>query len=277
MATGQLADRSRRPAPGLRGAPVFLYHGLARGQDAEHQGRERKYWVPLAQFRGQLEQIRQAGYQVTRLSQVWGRAFASDQSRPPVVLTFDDGRISDYELALPTLLEAGAVGDFFVNTSTVSRPGYLDWRQIAEMQRAGMAFHSHSHDHVDLSRLPRHQLEWQLAESRQRLEDQLSQAVLFLAVPYGLVNRRLLDVAEQVGYRAVCTSRNWPAQPGAKTVNRVAVYRHTSEAQFRKLLAGDVLVYLARAAHQTFLYLPKRFLVRWHPARLGVRVPGEQA
>jgi peptidoglycan/xylan/chitin deacetylase (PgdA/CDA1 family) len=278
MAMGELARAaSRRPLFALGGVPVFVYHGLSRTGKVGVNGRESRYWIPLAQFQEHLILIRQAGRRVALLTELWsGPAWLEDE-RPAVAITFDDGLSTDYESAFPTLLEAGVRADFFVNTSTIGRPGHLTWRQIGEMQSAGMAFHSHIHDHVDLSRLSLGELEAQLGESKRRLEDHLGQAVEFLAVPYGLVSRRVLEVAWSCGYRAICTSFSWPTRPGARKLGRVAVYRHTTPQEFWGLACGEPVGYVARLARAASLYLPKQILLRCRPAQLGVRVLEKQA
>ncbi len=262
----------------IPGFPVLMYHGVAPSAAAAAvPPAEMKYWVLARELRAQLAEIRRAGARVTGLGEAWHSAKALDGPEPPVVLTFDDGQAADYETSFPLLLEAGARADFFVNTASIGRPDFLDWGQIAEMQRAGMTFQSHSHEHVDLSRLPVRALEYQIRESKQRLEDGLGTAVEFLAAPYGLLDRRVLDVAREQGYRAVCTSRAWPARPGAPTIGRVAIHRHTRPGGFRRIVTRHPAPYLLRAIRVALIYLPKRVLLRYRPRRLGVRVLEERA
>jgi peptidoglycan/xylan/chitin deacetylase (PgdA/CDA1 family) len=258
----------------LAGTPVLMYHELAGSRDLATSWNGQKYRILASQFRGHLDIIRQQGRRVASLRTWWPGRASSDEAegQPPVVLTFDDGRESDFRIAYPALLDANLRADFFVNTATVGTAGFLSWSQMAEMHRAGLAFQSHSHDHVDLARLPVLLLERQLRESKQKLEDHLGDSVEFLAVPYGLVNKRVVSVAQQEGYRAVCTSRNWPAQPGAPTVNRIAIHRGTTLSQVAELIACSPAPYLARLARSTVLEVPKRLLIQCRPSALGVDV-----
>jgi len=153
-----------------------------------------------------------------------------------VVLTFDDGRATDYEVAFPLLLAAGARAEFFINTATIERAGYLTWSQIVEMHRGGMSFQSHAHDHVLLPGLPERLLRNELETSKRLIEDRVGRGVDFLAAPYGLLDRHVVGVAREVGYQAVCSSLSWPARPGGAIVNRVAVYRDTTAARFAGIL-----------------------------------------
>ncbi len=274
MATGQLAAvEFRRRRLRLGGIPVFTYHGLTDTEETAAPSRERRYWIRGTQFKNHLDQIRRSGYRVRLLGELWneGRGTPSTARRdrwraPAVVLTFDDGLVSTYEIAYPLLLEAGIRADFFVNTATIGREGFLSWCQITEMQRAGMSFQSHSHDHVYLTWLPAGALERQLRNSKRMLEDRLGQPVDFLSAPYGDLNRQVVKVARQVGYKAVCSSWSWPARPGARAVNRMVIDRHTTLGDFHQLLTGSPIRYAARVARASLMYFPKRILLRFRPS-----------
>ncbi len=267
----------RQPRLSLRGVPVFLYHGLGPSPQIEVLSRERKYWVGEKTFRQHLRLLRTEGCRIAPLGELWSCSGAAGPGSLSVALTFDDGRVSDYQIAWPRLLEAGARADFFVNTAYVGREGFLDWRQIAEMQRSGMSFQSHSHNHVDLLRLSPAALERQLKGSRELLEDRLSCAVEFLSAPYGRLNAAVIEAARQAGYRAICSSWSWPARPGAPVIHRVVVYAHTAPSDFRRLFLRRPAPFAARAARAALVYLPKNLVLRLRPAQLGAQVLEEKA
>jgi len=191
-----------------------MYHVLtpagAHGGPSTHP----RYCLPVSVLREQLGAIASHGFATALVGEIWS---PPDRTGPVVGVTFDDGDASNYTLAFPALCEARMRADFFVNTATIGRPGSLTWSQIAEMQRAGLSFQSHSHDHVSLVGLGRPALESQLRDSKRLLEDRLGVSVDFLAAPYGLLNGHVVRTAREVGYRAVCSSRSWPARPGART------------------------------------------------------------
>ena len=255
----------------IPGFAVLMYHGVARDEYEPVPPGERKYWVTAARLREHLVCIQDAHQRVARLFELWGSP-AKPGRQPSVALSFDDGRTSDYEVAFPMLLEARATADFFVNTANIGTPGFLDWGQIREMQRAGMSFHSHGHEHVDLSRLTNDHLRSQLRESKQRLEDGLGTVVRFLAIPYGLFDQRVLDAAREQGFSAVCTSHAWPAHPGARVIGRAAIYRHTRPGEFRRIVTCHPAPYLVRAIRAGLIYVPKRVFLRLRPRQLGTRI-----
>lgn len=278
MAASPLAVAEFRQSPlCLKGVPVLLYHQLSAAEEPRLPARKDKYQVSASQFHAHLELIWQRGCRVCLLRDFWSTAAHSDTSEPGVILTFDDGRASDYEVAYLNLLQKGARAEFFINTASIGRPGFLAWAQINEMHRAGMSFQSHGHDHVVLSLLPARELRRQLEMSKHILEDHLGSAAEFLAIPYGFSNHRVNQVAWDVGYRAVCDSWPRPARPGGHVVNRVAIYGQTKLGELDKLLRNNPLPYIARAARMSLAYLPKQILLRLWPSQLGVRVLEAQA
>ena len=169
----------------LSGVPVLLYHGIAGLGDNSAGEQERRYRVRAEQFGAQLAMIRELGIRVISLDELLNRE--ANSSSPAVAITFDDGLWSDHVHALPLLQQAGVTAHFFINTSNVGRPGYTEWRQIAELDHAGMQIGSHGHEHVDHSRPPIPVLVRQMQRSREMIEQRLQHSSPWFAAPYGLV------------------------------------------------------------------------------------------
>jgi peptidoglycan/xylan/chitin deacetylase (PgdA/CDA1 family) len=261
-----------RGRPRFPGLPLFVYHGLVDRTEPHIDSNDVKYWVPIGQFTEQLDQIRQAGCRVLLLKHL--ESIQADRAgcERHTVLTFDDGRASDYLVAYPQLVERRLSAEFFLNTAKIDTPGFLTWQEIREMQGQGMSFQSHSHEHLDLTRLSSEDLERQLDISKRTLEDRLGCSVDFLAAPCGLVNRQVIDCALRLGYRAVCSARSLPARPGALKLDRVVIYRSTTVREFRQLLNCEPSCYLRRIARSPF-YRVKNLLVKFRPLRTRDKLP----
>ena len=252
----------------LRGVPVLQYDGLGTSPPAGVDAKLASHWIPPVSLARQLVTIRESGHRVVKLYDAWTRGGGEQSPRASVVLTFDDGRAADYEIAFPLLLAAGMRAEFFINTARVGRPGYLTWPRIEEMHRAGMSFQSHSHEHVVLPALSARELRNEIRTSKRLIEDFLGRGVDFLAAPHGLVDRRVVDAAQEAGYQAVCASRGWPAQPGDAVVNRVTVLRDTTTAQFGAILARQPQAYVAAVARALITRLQQRVTLRLRPPDL---------
>lgn len=67
-----------------------------------------------------------------------------------VLLTFDDGYVSNFTLALPLLREYGAKAAVSLITARIDEgtSGFLSWDECREMAKSGLVeFASHTHDH----------------------------------------------------------------------------------------------------------------------------------
>ena len=257
------------PRQRISGVPVLLYHRVG----TEAQARQDKYSVSA---RALLEHLRflQRHARVILVKEL-------PRLPPPqevtCALTFDDGGESDFQHAFPLLLETGLPATFFINTAHAGKRGYLSWAQMREMQRAGMSFQSHGHQHVNFARLPRATAVSELQLSRGLLEQKLGCAVDCFAAPYGLVNRRLISAAREAGFKLICTSHNWPAKPGRQIAGRIAVHAGAGLPEFQKLVWAAAAPLLRRSLREAALWAPK-LVAQWiWPQRFRVPVPEDAA
>jgi peptidoglycan/xylan/chitin deacetylase (PgdA/CDA1 family) len=249
----------------LSGVPVLMYHGI-RSQANEEEPRD-KYCLDEDRFVSQLDRCSRAALPLVSLKHNWRN---SQDGANAVVATFDDGSASDFEVAFPRLLERGYRADFFVNSSTVGKFGYVSWEQLKEMDRAGMSIQSHGSEHVPLTLLRGQALREQLLSGRTEIEDRLGSEVKFLSVPFGFMNSRVLDAALEVGFNAVCDSVSWPARMGNQVIHRIAIERSTSEKDFESFLFRSAMPFIGRNLRRTMLHIPKQILLRLAPGVLGL-------
>ena len=77
--------------------------------------------------------------------------FDTPKSKQDVLLTIDDAFTSFYQNAWPYLKEKKIPFILFVSTEAVGKYGYMDWKQIKEIEKEEFAFignHSHSHEYL---------------------------------------------------------------------------------------------------------------------------------
>ena len=240
----------------VRGVPILNYHGLSETMSPEIPVPARRFWISPTKFRSHLTCIRDEGVPTILLSEFGVKGRDAYEKSRTVVVTFDDGLLSDFETAFPLLAEFGMRAVFFLNSSTVGQAGYLNWPQIREMQRFGMSIQSHAHHHLDLTVLPTPVLDAELEESKRRLEDGLGNQVDYLAAPHGLLDRRVVRRALLMGYSAVCSTRCWPASRTSKTLTRITLHRDVQIEEFRSFLRCEFKPYARRLA-RGFIYRPQ--------------------
>ena len=190
----------------LSAVPILMYHHVNDLPRTVIDLYLRELTVPVAEFRRQLDFLDGRGASTVGLAELTGYMQGGEPlPQRPVILTFDDGYNDNYYQAYPLLREHGMRGTFFVVAGLVGKPGYMTWEQLREMQLNGMEIESHSLDHIDLSQLPRPELQRQLVESRRLLEQNLLRPVRYLNYPSGRYSPLVISMARAAGYEAAVT------------------------------------------------------------------------
>jgi peptidoglycan/xylan/chitin deacetylase (PgdA/CDA1 family) len=238
-------------APGATIA--LMYHALwAVAEDMA--GADSHYAVALPRFAEQLALCQRIG---------GGAVSARDwlSGRQGVILTFDDGHLSNHRLGLPALRAAGAAADFFVNPAQVGTSGFASWPELREMAEAGMSIQSHGLDHRSyLTTLSPSRLREDLRRARLEIEEKVGQPVTLLAPAGGRAPQNLERIAQEVGYTHVFGST--PAairRDGRRTHGRFAVTAGLDPRAFESLLRGGRARLAAQLRHAV-LALAKRAL-----------------
>jgi peptidoglycan/xylan/chitin deacetylase (PgdA/CDA1 family) len=141
-----------------------------------------------------------------------------------LVITFDDGYRSFYEVAYPLLHEHGMPATVFLTVGdpppTAARlrekPGMrlpsieglemLAWDEIQEMRQGGIDFGAHTLTHPDLTHLPEADVEREMVASKVALEDTLGGPVTTFAYPFGRYDERSLRLARP-HFECACSDR----------------------------------------------------------------------
>ena len=238
-----------------RGLPVLMYHGLHVG-DGDPGRFDAVYSVTPANFAAQLDWLCDNGYRSARLD---GIETATDKS---IVISFDDGDVSNLTIALPLLQKRGMLAEFFVTGDFIGQPGMLTTSNVRTLADAGMGIQSHGRSHRFLEDLDDDTVYAELRDSKARLEAASGQPVTALAFPGGRGGGRERDIALRLGYRHVLGSapgRNRGRRPH-ECYERIAVTRDLPLDDFAALVAWRGLRPRYAQARFRALRLPKRLL-----------------
>jgi len=239
------AVRFRSPASvasdSLR-APILVYHSVApthEGQTAE----QRLLDVDPATFQRQMSYLEQNKYTVISLSTLVD-ALQGHGSLParPVVITFDDGWLTQYQNALPILEQMHFTATFFVITRQVGQGSmYMNLDDLKALQAAGMTIASHSRTHPNLVGVSDSQLRDEVAGSRQDLQKMLGITTELFAYPYGSWNKRVASAVKAAGYGA---ARAYPGGSWNDVTDRFALHSVLATddmAAFERELGASVI------------------------------------
>jgi len=239
-----------------------MYHALHPDGDVSAiDVADRPYAISLSTFKDHMARLRE--FNVGLLTSEAGEA------QPDVVITFDDGHLSNHSLALPVLEQLGYQAYFFVTTDFIrSRAEHCRVNQLQDLHRAGMVVGSHGVSHRFLADLNDDEAKYELQHSRETLQDWLGADVDSFSFPGGRYTHQTLNAAYAAGYRWVfdstfdTVSAPLSAQPGAgqHALARVAIRRTITTEAFQCMITGDQRYYARVQRTQKIKQSVKKFL-----------------
>lgn len=205
--------------------PVLMYHHILPQDKITGLFEDNNVVVSLEQFKRDIQLLKDNGYETISLRQL--NDFVRDGADIPaksVVITFDDGYLSNKVYAMPVLQEAGYTAVIFALTGWMEEHPqmfctdavqYLSWPEIKEMRRV-FQLASHTDNMHSLSwngkgimtAVPKEDAAADLQRSVHKL-----QGTVYFSYPYGHYSEKTRDVLLKQGIEL------------AFTVNPVSVYR----------------------------------------------------
>src|SRR5262245_24735525 len=119
--------------------------------------------------------------------------------RRDVKITFDDGNLSDLDIAVPALLARSCKATFFVTSSLLGLPGYLGREQLRQVADAGMTIGTHGSRHRSWVGLDDEGRREELIDARKELEQITGRTIDEAACPYGAYDRETLGALRKAG------------------------------------------------------------------------------
>jgi peptidoglycan/xylan/chitin deacetylase (PgdA/CDA1 family) len=176
-----------------------------------------------------------AGYAPTTLAAVdAAMSRLADPPRGCLLLTFDDGLLSQFQNALPVLRDLRQPGVFFV------LPGFADGvhrymgsPELAALAGAGQEVEAHTCNHPNLPALARRNLDAffaELQDCKLLLQSITGRAVRFLAYPSGAYDQQTIAAVTRFDYRAAFTTRAGVVLPAAAPYTLPRILFNPSES-----------------------------------------------
>ncbi len=217
---------------------ILMYHGLdSRERPSELTAAgDLVYVLPSKRFEEHLVWLAAHGWSVDGPGADATTARATTAKR--CVLTFDDGHVTNYQLALPALQRASLHAHFFITTDWIGSPYFMSSSMLRELDDAKMIIGAHGASHRFLTDLSTTDARTELDTSKKRLEDILGHAVTTMSAPGGRIDARIGAMAAELGYTNVYTSDpDAPFAYAQLTVHgRLALKRGYTMKQFEKLM-----------------------------------------
>ncbi|MDP4133757.1 MAG: polysaccharide deacetylase family protein, partial [Bacillota bacterium] len=145
-----------------KGIPVLMYHSISSRPN-------NSLCVPEIQFAKEMEWLSNQNYHCLTIEEFY-LALVDDDPLPEksILLTFDDGYVDNYKVALPILEHYNFKATFFIIVNSIGAEG-MSLDQIKELTKKGYSIGSHTSNHLDLSILSAKRQENELMISKQKL------------------------------------------------------------------------------------------------------------
>lgn len=191
--------------------PILTYHAIGDVQSP--------LYTPVGMFTAQISALAAAGYRSISLGEALTRLSGGGEvAKRAIVLTFDDGYASVYDLAWPILRKHGFDATVFLVTGYVGKDNQwpsqprgvpaaplMTWSNVNDLLEYGFAFEAHTCSHPPLSQLREGQIKDELALSKAELEKHTGIQSNTFAYPYGDSNESVRELVRQQFDGAVTT------------------------------------------------------------------------
>ncbi|MBQ9097208.1 MAG: polysaccharide deacetylase family protein [Clostridia bacterium] len=185
---------------------VLLYHNISESYHKSQADMN----ITAEDFENHIASLIENGYNIisfnTYIDHINGLCDLPEKS---VIITFDDGYLSNYTVAFPILRKYGAYGTVFVVTSRVgsydTQYPHFTWKQAKEMVDSGiMSIYSHTVSHTNMLERSANEIAYEVRKSKYIIEKNLGVKCNVLAAPHGLFSKTATFVIGESGYDVLC-------------------------------------------------------------------------
>lgn len=204
----------------IYGVPVLNYHQV-------NDEKQSSLTVKVDEFHRQMAYLHDHGYHTITLDELYdyvekGTALPDK----PIVLTFDDGYIDNYNNVLPILKEYNMKATLFMISDAVNTDRFLSIDELHKMEAGGFDVQGHTNHHKVLTHVDFTQLPDEIGGGKTTLEAILGEPVRYLAYPGGFNNGIVQHVTKTSGYKMAFTVQPGTVKPGDNlyALPRLAVF-----------------------------------------------------
>jgi peptidoglycan/xylan/chitin deacetylase (PgdA/CDA1 family) len=183
--------------------PVLCYHQIRDWKPTDSKT-NKDYIIPVAAFKAHMKMLADSGYHTILPDQLYdyltkGTALPSK----PIMLTFDDTDLDQFEVGRTEMKKYGFKGVFFIMTVSIGKKHYMSSQQIKQLSDEGNVIGSHTWNHSNFKKLSTAK-DWeiQLDKPTKKLEEITGKPIKYFAFPFGVWNTQNLPQLHKRGFKA---------------------------------------------------------------------------
>jgi peptidoglycan/xylan/chitin deacetylase (PgdA/CDA1 family) len=183
--------------------PILMYHVVSAPPAGTPNA---ELWVPGSRFASEMRTLHKAGYWAITLRQAFDAwQHGGPLPRHPVVVSFDDGYLSQYTHARPVLARLGWPGVLNLELRNLGSKG-ITQHEVRGLLADGWEVDSHTLTHPDLTTVDAARLRSELTGSRREIRRRFgAKTAEFFCYPAGKYDGRVVAAVRAAGYRGATT------------------------------------------------------------------------
>lgn len=221
---------------------ILCYHGIAES-NAEVDPEFLR--VAPGAFRGQLDVLLGAGFEVVTVAELARRAAGGTPPPGLVAVSFDDGMDDNHSVLLPILRQYGLPATVYVATGLIGKPNpwmkpgasrMMTQDELRDLAAAGVELGAHTVTHPNLEELDYDACLLEMVQSRDLLADLTGEPVRTFAYPFCMYGEAAVRAARAAGFEAAVTCQ-WRGSWEPFEMKRVMITGKDGPASFVLKLA----------------------------------------
>jgi peptidoglycan/xylan/chitin deacetylase (PgdA/CDA1 family) len=181
--------------------PILCYHQIRDWRPTDSKT-AKDYILPIAAFKEHMKMLADSGYHTILPDQLHDYLTkGTPLPSKPIMLTFDDTDVDQFDVARPELKKYGFKGVYFIMTVSIGKKHYMSSEQIKQLSDEGNVIGSHTWNHSNFKKLQGKDWETQLDKPTKKLEDITGKKINYFAFPFGLWNAQNLPELHKRGFK----------------------------------------------------------------------------
>lgn len=231
-----------------RQIPIIYYHNIVpdgHGFSFMH--------TDLSTFKNHMNYLKSNDYTTYTFDEI-PPGFIKDKKSKEVVITFDDGFISNYQIAYPMLRDLNLKFNIFLTVEYIEKNigNYLTWEMIREMYNSRIVgFGAHTYTHVDCRKINPVNYDVEIDLTNSVIHKNVGCEVKDFCFPFGLYNSNILtQLCKSKAYNNLYTSDykkittlndcNIIGRAGISTTDDIKVFSNKLKGQY------NIMYYITR-------------------------------
>jgi peptidoglycan/xylan/chitin deacetylase (PgdA/CDA1 family) len=191
--------------------PILMYHVIAAPLPSAPYP---DLYVDPHDFSGEVGWLARHGYHAVTLQRVFDSWRGAATLPPhPIVLSFDDGYLSQVKYAAPTLAREHWPGVLNLEVRNLQPVWGIRPPGVRKLIRLGWEIDAHTLTHPDLTQVDDARLRQEVAGSRAAIRKEFHVPVNFFCYPSGRYDDRVIAAVQAAGYFAATSTSYGLARP----------------------------------------------------------------